>query len=462
MAGVLFWLFTATVCLAPLPFGGNQPWAWSLLAVAVGLLCLLWGGAALADRSLVTVRRRRSLPYLCLFLLLILWYLLQAVSLTPAAWHHPAWPEAAAALGQPLPGAISLTPDRTLTTAMRLMSYGGTFWVALHLLRSRRRARQFLWALCLAGAAYGVYGLAAQLGGSNLVLWMEKFSYREAVTSSFVNRNSYAAYCGLGLLLTLGLLLDRLTAIRLPHYLGWRSRLVMGLDALGFGTWLLVAIFLLLLAALFLTGSRGGMATTLASLPLLVLLLPRRAGGRRRLLLAGAGLAAIAVLIAAQSGGLLEQRLSSDALLPAEGDGDRIALYGLAMRLIAERPLGGSGLGSFAAIFLERRDALFGLATLNQVRVHNSYLEVLLEAGLPAGLAQIGLLAAMLAVIWRGRRTATVPGPFPAIVLAVALQLALHSLIDFPLQMPAIAITFAALLGLGVAQAYPHERARAL
>ena len=457
MASLLFWLLTLVVCLAPLPFGGNQPWAWSGLALATGLLATLWGAASLADRRLVTMRRWRTLPYAGAFLLLALWYGLQASSLTPAGWHHEAWREAAAALEAPAGGSLSLTPDRTLTTLMRLATYAGIFWLAVHLLRSRRRARQFLWALSLAGAAYAAYGLVSHLGGSNLVLWMEKFSYREAVTGPFVNRNHAAAYAGAGLLVTLGLLLDRLQRVDAPAYRGWRSRLVLALDGLGFASWLLAAVLPVLLVALLLTGSRGGMAATLLSVPALFLLLGRGRRGRRRLLVPAAALAAVLALVLLQSGHLLERRL---ALPGVEGGGDRLALYALAVRLVAERPWGGSGLGSFAGVFLEQRDAVFGLQDLNQVRVHNSYLELLLEAGLPAGLLQIGLLAAMAAVLWRGARLPGPEGAPAAIALAVVLQLGLHSLLDFPLQMPGIAMTFAALLGLGIAQAYPHETRR--
>lgn len=456
MASLLFWLLTLVVCLAPLPFGGNQPWAWSALALATAVLGLLWGAAALADRRLVTLERRRTLPYGGAFLLLALWYALQASGLTPLDWHHEAWAEAAAALETPLGGSLSLTPDRTLTTLMRLATYAGTFWLALHLLRSRRRARQFLWALSLAGAAYAAYGLVSHLGGSNLVLWMEKFSYRESVTGPFVNRNHAAAYAGAGLLVTVGLLLDRLQRTAAPAYLGWRSRLVIALDGLGFASWLLIALVLVLLVALLLTGSRGGLAATLLSLPALFLLLGRGARGRRRLLVPALALGAVLLLVLLQSGQLLERRLT----LPGAEGGDRMALYALALQLAAERPWGGSGLGSFAGVFLEQRDAAFGLQPLNQVRVHNSYLELLLEAGLPAGLLQIALLASMAVVLWRGARQPGGEGAPAAIALVVALQLGLHSLLDFPLQMPGIAMTFAALLGLGVAQAYPHERRR--
>ena len=456
MEALLFWSFTLVVCLAPLPFGGNEPWAWSLLALALGALALLWGLTGLVSRGLVTLRSRRSLPYALALLLLTLWFLLQALPVTPAAWHHPAWAETAAALGIEAGGALSLTPDRTLTALMRLLSYGAGFWLALHLLRRRRRARQFLWALVVAGVGYALYGLSEHLSGGRMVLWVEKFSYREALTSSFINRNAYAAYAGLGLVIATGLLLHRLDGIWVPRGHGWRLRLVSAIDGLGAAVWLLLAAFLLLVTALVLTGSKGGALASLAGLVAVALLVARRR--RLRTVLALGLLLVLGGFVLLQSGNLLGDRLADTALDAGDERGDRLSLYALALEVIADHPLGGTGLGSFAGVYLEQRGPQFGLNPLNQVRVHNSYLETLLEAGLPAGLLLLALPTIAFFLQLRGLGQAGVERQYPAIAAAATLLFAAHSLVDFSLQMPGIAITYAALLGLGVAQSYPHRR----
>ena len=456
METLLFWSFALVVCLAPLPFGGNEPWAWSLLALALGLLALLWGLAGVVSRGLVTLRSRRTLPYAAAMLLLTLWYLLQALPILPAGWHHPAWAEAAAALEIDATGALSLTPDRTLTALMRLLSYAAAFWLGLHLLRRRRRARQFLWALVAAGVGYALYGLSEHLSGGMQVLWMDKFSYREALTSSFINRNSYAAYAGLGLVIAMGLLLHRLDRIWVPRGHGWRLRLVSAIDGLGAAVWLLLAAILLLLTALVLTASKGGALASVAGLAAVLLL----AGGGRRLsrLLALLLLIGLGSLVLLQSGELLGDRLAGTRLQESEEAGDRLSLYALAAREIQRNPLGGTGLGSFAGVYLERRGPEFGLNPLNQVRVHNSYLETLLESGLPAGLLLLALPTLAFFLQLRALGQPGVVRPFPAIAAAATVLFAVHSLVDFSLQMPGIAITYAALLGLGVAQSYPHHR----
>lgn len=455
MESLLFWTFTLVVCLAPLPFGGNEPWAWSLLALALGVLALLWGLSALLARRLVTLRGRRTLPYALVMTLLAVWYLVQATGWTPADWHHPAWAESAAALSIEPAGALSLAPDRTLVALMRLLSYGASFWLGLHLLRRRRHARRFLWALVAAGAAYALYGLYEQLSGSRMVLWIHKVTYAEALTSTFVNRNSYAAYAGLGLVIAVGLMQDRLNRIWLPSGVGWRLRLVTAVDGLGLAVWLLIAAVLLLLTALVLTGSKGGAGASVFALAAVVLLANRRRG-LRTLLVLGL-LIGLGGLVLMQSGMLLGNRLGDLRLVEEEGHGDRLSLYGMALQQIAERPLGGTGLGSFAGVFLERRDAGFGLTEINQVRVHNSYLEVLMESGLPAGLLLLSIPAVAFFLQLRALPQEGVGRVFPAIAAAATLLLAVHSLVDFSLQMPGIAVTYAALLGLGVAQSYPHR-----
>ena len=243
MVKPLFWLFALTVALAPLPFGGNQPWAWSAIALTLGAIACLWGFAAVFDRTLISSSTRLSLPYAAAFLVLALWLALQAGHLLPRSLQHPAWQEMREALGVDVAGALALAPDRAWTALMRLMSYAAAFWLALHLLRRRGLADRFLWLLVAAGVAYAVYGLVVHLGDLKEVLWIDKYTYWESLTGTFINRNSYAAYAGIGLVVTVGLLLQQLRQTKQPAHLGWRGRLVHFLDHLGFGVWVLIAAF---------------------------------------------------------------------------------------------------------------------------------------------------------------------------------------------------------------------------
>ena len=46
---------------------------------------------------------------------------------------------------------------------------------------------------------------------------------------------------------------------------------------------------------------------------------------------------------------------------------------------------------------------------------------------------------------------------YPALAFAVSVQVAVHSLVDFSLQIPAVAATYALVLGLGFAQSWSSD-----
>src|SRR4029078_11790491 len=58
----------------------------------------------------------------------------------------------------------------------------------------RQRANQLLRVLAWPGAIYAIYGIPAFLLDSNHVLWHEKQAYRDALTGTFINRNTAAIY----------------------------------------------------------------------------------------------------------------------------------------------------------------------------------------------------------------------------------------------------------------------------
>lgn len=47
MTRSVFWLLLATVLLAPIPFGAIFPWSYTLLALIIGALVLVWSASLL-------------------------------------------------------------------------------------------------------------------------------------------------------------------------------------------------------------------------------------------------------------------------------------------------------------------------------------------------------------------------------------------------------------------------------
>lgn len=456
----IFWLLIALVCLAPLPFGADRPWASSLLG--------LWVGMLLAARALDVARKRGpsglsgrlDLALALVFGLLVLWLLVQVSPLTPAAWHHPAWDQAAGALGAAPRGAIALAPEHGITTLMRIVSYAGVFWLALHYGAREADARIMAWSLALAGFAYAAYGLLMELGGYDLVLWYPKWTFRGYVTATFVARATYATYAALGLVVSLALMLETLRRIGSGGSL--RTTLV-GLAEAGFAPWLLTAILATQGTALLLAGSRGGLIAAAAGVTAaLVTFGMTRLARRRTWVTASVATVLAGLMLLSFSGQTVMKRFTAFAEPGQEtaegGDFGRAAVFELTARSISKQPLAGTGLGSFPGVFFAERDAGFGASPKTYRRVHNTYLEVALEMGLPAFAVLLLLLATLLALCLRGvmvRRRAVY---YPCMGVAATVLVAVHSLVDFSMQVPGVAVTYFFLMGVAVAQSRSRRR----
>lgn len=451
---MIFWPLLLLVLLVPLPFAAVQTGAWSFLGLLVGAIWLLWGLRVAQGRAPVAVGLARIWPAVLLFGLALLWGFLQASPLLPEAWHHPLWQRTAEILGGDVAGRVSLDPADSHATLLRLLTYGGVFWLALQIGRDSALAAKAYLALTLAGLVYAAYGLAILFSGANLVLWFDKTSYLNVVTSTFVNRNSYATYAGLGLICATGL------AVRFfsNHVGGAGSlfeRLYRNLEPVIARGWSLLLAWPMLLTAVLLTQSRGGfLATLLGFLAFLGATGARRSAGLARTVTIAVPFLLAVIALVQFSGDATVSRLVSDR----EFEGGRGDVYALTLEAIAARPLLGTGLGTFESAFRQVRGSDI---KSRYKRAHSTFLEGVLELGLPAALflfGSIGFLFLRCLIGVRVRQRDTV---FPAIGVGATVLVAAHSIVDFSLQIPAVAVTYAFIMGIAVAQSWPRSWPRA-
>lgn len=451
LGGGVFWGLLLLLVWAPLPLASNRPWAWSLLALTVGVLLALWSLAALARPGLARLGWRPLMVPGLLFAAALLWFLVQASGLSPARWHAPIWRDAGAALGVVPAGAISVDPSASIGGAMRLLAYGGVFWLAAQYGRDPARARQVLWTVAAAGFAYAVYALSVHLSGSETILWMRKWAYHGDLTGTFVNRNAYGVYAGLGMLATLALLAG-LARRGLDSPLGGRARVIHFFDSLAPVFYLLIFAWLTLATALAFSHSRGALVASAAATGLFLLGLGVASRRRWRPVAAAALILALTGLAVVEfSGGFTLGRIVA---LAEEGTG-RSPIHGLVARALAAAPWTGYGLDSFPQVFYAWRDASIPWESPRYDKAHGAYLELVLEAGWPAGAALLAALAWVVATIAAGivrRRRGAV---YPCLGLAATALAGLQAVYDFGVQMPAVAVTYYALLGVAYAQAFP-------
>lgn len=432
---------------APFWLGGNRPMAWGANGVFFPTLALIYEARALIGRRGHAVALKHVAAPAALFFAVVAWIVIQESVLVPRVAAHPIWDMAAGPLAHPLGASVSVNRGETAISLTRLLTAASVFWLALQLSRNIARAHALLECVAIIVAIYSVYGLTLAAFFSGAIPVFATPYVPGLVRSTFVNRNSFATFAGLGLVVEIGLVL-RLYRMRAPEPAesGVR-RLIRFIEATGWRGWLLIAAGVATLAALLGAISRGGVIAAAAGLAALfgLLLMRRRhspAQEASMLLVA----AALAVGFVAFSDLLLE-RIANGGL----GDASRLSVDLIVLRAIFDNPLLGVGYGAFADVFPLYRDRSIPTSGVWD-KAHNTYLEVWLGLGLVFGTALIAALAWLCAKCVMGainrRRDST-----PALVASAATVLVgVHALVDFSLQIEAVCLTFMALLGAGVAQ----------
>jgi O-antigen ligase len=442
-----FWLVVVIVMLAPLPLGGARPWAWSLLALLIGGVGMAWGiGYAFARPAFRRPKLDAYSTAAVLFMAVMFWALLQTVPLLPTDWGHPLWHQTSTALGQPVRAAIALDTESALTAVLRLMTAFLVFSTVAFTATGTHRAERLLSVLGAATVFYAAYGLWIFFTGNKTVVGLPKWAHLDDLTGTFANRNSFATFAGMGFLCLVSLLLQRIG--RVPSGLSWRIVIPRVIEILfAPRTLVILAGAIVVLAALLLSHSRAGLITTLIGLVVLLALAVRgsHVPGWLRMTFGLLLFGIVGLFMLGGDGGTLVRLL--DTNLEQES---RPEVYRLMLQAIGDSPWLGYGLGNFGAVFPLYRDAtVSGFYD----RAHSDHLELILELGIPAAaLLYVGFMVVVVHC-WRGVSRRQRNKALPALGVAVAVQVGLHSCVDFSLQIPALTCFFAIVLGLSYAQA---------
>src|SRR5262249_3067070 len=122
-------------------------------------------------------------------------------------------------------------------------------------------------------------------------------------------------------------------------------------------------------------------------------------------------------------------------------DESRMAVYIITMRSILGAPLLGYGYGTFADGF-----PMFPHPSVSNggkwQMGHNSYLEVFQGLGLLFGSMLVASVVLLVLRCIKGAVTRQMNETMPRVAASVAFLLGVHALVDFSLQMQAVAITF--------------------
>ena len=205
-----------------------------------------------------------------------------------------------------------------------------------------------------------------------------------------------------------------------------------------------------LFVAILMTHSRAGLGVTVigACLFLAIMTWTRR---RKRFVLVSIVVIGVAGMVMfAFGGGDTMDRMNRASSAASE----RADVYGRTIDAIAESPLTGVGYGTFANVFGMHRGELLRSPFL---RAHNTYLENALELGVPAAAALVLAIGWIMIIcvssVLRHRRQAYLP----CLGISATVLVGLHATVDYSLQIPAVAMAYAAILGAACAQSFRLE-----
>jgi len=474
------WAFNGLLCLVvwlPLPLASNRSWA---IGILVAIVALLSATIALTWRRDLPVLLATLSPYRLPVALLGAFVACSFLQITPLP---PSWVallspnsfqvQQAADLGAAgAPMYLSLEVYQSRIMASLSCAYFFTFVLVLLLVRDTSRLDRLAQVLVWSGLLQAVAGVLLFSVDAHYRLFFYELQH-DNVLGTFVNRNHFAGYMEMTLAVGIGLMLARLGNSE-PSYSGWRHRVVAGMAFLLGPKMRLRIMLVIMVIALVLTRSRMGNTAFFASMLIVGLVsLPLSWRAAPATIALIVSLVIVDVVLVGTWVGLdkVVSRLDETTLSAGGGNvgkvingkyvedsvEERLLPARYALHLIADFPVFGTGGGSFYTSFTRYRPPeIAGYYD----HAHNDYAEIasndgLLAAGLLALLVLSSLVMSVKIMI--KRRVSLVRGiAFGAMMSIVAL--AIHSSVDFNLQIPANALTFVIILALAwVAAKLPSQ-----
>jgi O-antigen ligase len=393
---VLLYSTFGLLMFGPIAFGAVEPWSIFILETGSVLLGLLWLAKQWINGEIDILWNPLFLPMAAFGLLVLL-----QLTLGKTAYRHD-----------------------SIAGAMLYCAYGLLCFLATQVLVRASQAKKIAVVFVVYGFALAALALIQGIAPNGKLLWVREPRLGGWIYGSYVNHNHYAGL--------MELLVPIPLVLALSHMVHEKERTAAGVAAA------------VMVATVFLSGSRGGMIAIFVELVVFAVVLLRQKKMGYRVALAGAAFAIVLVSMLVWLGGKeLSSRvasISSEARTEISG-GMRLSIDRDTVRMFRQKPVLGWGLSTFPVVYPEFR-SFYTNFFVNEA--HNDYLQLLAEMGVLG----FGLMVWFLAVLYRravrkiGNWTTDVSS---AVTLACTLGftgILVHSLFDFNLQIPANAAIF--------------------
>ncbi len=346
----------------------------------------------------------------------------------------------------------SIYPYASKIELYKIMNYILLYYLVVNNIKDKRQIKRIATLVVIVGTSLALYGLYNYFSGIEKIYTLDKKYYLGMLTSTYVNHNHIGGYFELAIPLGIGLMLAH-------QYLPGRTRRSKILPPAFVSALLIAATFIMIIALVF-TYSRGTWLGFLGSMIVLGMIISFRFKIFRdwsRLKKWGA-LAVIALIIISavllmpdkvkqRAGTMFKFQEGKFSFTLKRAGGGREIVYRDTLRMIKDRPILGTGLGTFIHAYPKYRPPGFRIF-MNAV--HNDYLQY----GQEMGIFGLGSFVVLLVLFFKknlsllknlkDKYLQSLTIGFLVSITAIAI----HSLVDFNLQIPANALLFWIILAL--------------
>jgi len=433
-------------------FGGAHVWAQSILILAVLALILAGFWVWLLKKAKSSTHQIFVIfdPISLIGILFLIWVALQMIPLPPKYLQtlspntNALWESTIIFGGKP-PFPISLYPYMTLNSFLFTITILLFYLLALYGIKRRKQIHGVIIGLLVLGTLISLYALLQLATGQGYILWWEKTFHQKVATGTFINRNHLAEFLSMLICLGIGYIwaLGEGEGHRFKGKRSWYIRIEEWAKSIGVRRTILLLSVALMMAALLATASRGGALSLMAGLIFMVgLILARFIKNRNAyILILMLSVACIYVSYVAIERVMERFRYFKPDFL------ERMAITQETYEMGKDFPHTGTGLGTFEFVFpmyqKTKIDTLFDYA-------HNDWMQLFAETGW-VGISIIGVgfiwLMSSSVTVWRKRHD-----PFSVGIglggIGAMVSIAIHSLNDFNLHLPANDLLLALILAL--------------
>ena len=306
----------------------------------------------------------------------------------------------------------------------------------------QRYKKIFIFALIALGVVQALYGLWVFLSQINQILWMEKLFYLDKPTGTFVNANHFCSYLSLVFILMMSYVFCHLQHKKQSTRANGSTFSVLEQLYSPFGL-----IFILFLFAILATRSIGGIGSLFIVILIVAVAMLYKRVSKLQVMVGLSCVFIVALLIVLNSDFHTFSKELNNLEFTLKR---RLAISQAAFRMVIDNWFVGVGAGAFYSSFSPYRDLSVGNSFYHFA--HNDYLQFWAEYGL------IGIVILCIMVIQCIRVNCSVlkqsrnvyRRTFAYASIYSTLLIAIHSVVDFPLQIPGFALLYLIIIFFNV------------